>query len=184
MAISLSMPFMALCNDRLARRWARSAGVMGQGHRALLAKCVVGPGRASSRGALRSRWTWRRSACRSSVAVARPFGAVRWSVPDDRRRRQAAELKKLPLVGWFLERYPMILVDRSAGRQALRQMVDEARRAVGEGRKVLLFPQGTRQAIDEPMTFQSPAFPPCTPTWTCQSCRRRAIPACSGKRRP
>jgi 1-acyl-sn-glycerol-3-phosphate acyltransferase len=65
------------------------------------------------------------------------------------------ELRKLPLVGWFLERYPMILVDRSAGRQALRQMVDEARRAVGEGRKALLFPQGTRQAIDEPMTFQS-----------------------------
>ena len=65
------------------------------------------------------------------------------------------ELRKLPFVGWFLERYPMILVDRSAGRQALRQMVDEARRAVGEGRKVLLFPQGTRQAIDQPMTFQS-----------------------------
>src|SRR6266850_1099020 len=65
------------------------------------------------------------------------------------------ELRKLPLVGWFLERYPMILVDRSAGRQALRQMVDEARRAAGEGRKVLLFPQGTRQAIDQPMTFQS-----------------------------
>ncbi len=65
------------------------------------------------------------------------------------------ELRKLPLVGWFLERYPMILVDRSAGRHALRQMVDEARRAVGEGRKVLLFPQGTRQAIDEPMAFQS-----------------------------
>ena len=65
------------------------------------------------------------------------------------------ELRKLPFVGWFLERYPMILVDRSAGRQALRQMVDEAKRAVGEGRKVLLFPQGTRQAIDDPMTFQS-----------------------------
>jgi 1-acyl-sn-glycerol-3-phosphate acyltransferase len=65
------------------------------------------------------------------------------------------ELRKIPLVGWFLERYPMILVDRSAGRQALRQMVDEAKRAVGEGRKVLLFPQGTRQAIDEPITYQS-----------------------------
>jgi 1-acyl-sn-glycerol-3-phosphate acyltransferase len=64
------------------------------------------------------------------------------------------ELRKLPLVGWFLERYPMILVDRSAGRQALRQMNDEARRAIGEGRKVLIFPQGTRQAIDQPMTFQ------------------------------
>ncbi|MET0677715.1 MAG: lysophospholipid acyltransferase family protein, partial [Bradyrhizobium sp.] len=34
------------------------------------------------------------------------------------------ELRKLPMVGWFLERYPMILVDRSAGRNALRQMVD------------------------------------------------------------
>ena len=65
------------------------------------------------------------------------------------------ELRKLPLVGWFLVRYPMILVDRSAGRHALRQMVDEARRAVGDGRKVLLFPQGTRQAIDEPVVFQS-----------------------------
>jgi len=65
------------------------------------------------------------------------------------------ELRKLPMVGWFLDRYPMILVDRSAGRHALRQMVDEARQAVGEGRKVLLFPQGTRQAIDEPVTFQS-----------------------------
>jgi 1-acyl-sn-glycerol-3-phosphate acyltransferase len=64
------------------------------------------------------------------------------------------ELRKLPLVGWFLERYPMILVDRSAGRQALRQMNDEARRAIGEGRKVLIFPQGTRQAVDEPMIFQ------------------------------
>ena len=64
------------------------------------------------------------------------------------------ELRKVPLVGWFLQRYPMILVDRSAGRQALRQMVDEARRAIGEGRKVLIFPQGTRQAIDQPMTFQ------------------------------
>ena len=64
------------------------------------------------------------------------------------------ELRKLPIVGWFLHRYPMILVDRSAGRQALRQMVDEARRAIGEGRKVLIFPQGTRQAVDEPMTFQ------------------------------
>ena len=64
------------------------------------------------------------------------------------------ELRKLPLVGWFLERYPMILVDRSAGRQALRQMNDEARHAIAEGRKVLIFPQGTRQAVDEPLTFQ------------------------------
>jgi 1-acyl-sn-glycerol-3-phosphate acyltransferase len=64
------------------------------------------------------------------------------------------ELRKLPIVGWFLHRYPMILVDRAAGRQALKQMVAEAKAAIGEGRKVLIFPQGTRQAVDEPTTFQ------------------------------
>jgi len=64
------------------------------------------------------------------------------------------ELRKLPIVGWFLHRYPMILVDRSAGRQALKLMIEQARAAIGEGRKVLIFPQGTRQAVDEPMTFQ------------------------------
>jgi len=65
------------------------------------------------------------------------------------------ELARVPIVGWFLQRYPMILVDRAAGRQALKQMVEEATRAVGEGRKVLLFPQGTRQAVGEPMVFQA-----------------------------
>jgi 1-acyl-sn-glycerol-3-phosphate acyltransferase len=65
------------------------------------------------------------------------------------------ELIDLPIVGWYLYKYPMILLDRSAGRHALRQMIDEAKRAVGEGRKVLIFPQGTRQAIDEPVTFHA-----------------------------
>ena len=64
------------------------------------------------------------------------------------------ELLRIPVIGWFLHRYPMILVDRSAGRQALRQMIDEAKSAIAEGRKVLIFPQGTRQAVDEPMIFQ------------------------------
>jgi 1-acyl-sn-glycerol-3-phosphate acyltransferase len=59
------------------------------------------------------------------------------------------ELRKLPVVGWYLWKYPMILVDRSAGRQALRQMIEQAKRATAEGRKVLIFPQGTRQAIGE-----------------------------------
>jgi 1-acyl-sn-glycerol-3-phosphate acyltransferase len=65
------------------------------------------------------------------------------------------ELSGLPIVGWFLKRYPMILVDRAAGRHALKQMVEEAKRAVAEGRKVLVFPQGTRQAVGEPMVFHA-----------------------------
>lgn len=65
------------------------------------------------------------------------------------------ELIDIPIVGWYLYKYPMILVDRDAGRNALRQIVEETGRAVGEGRKVLLFPQGTRQSIDEPLRFHS-----------------------------
>jgi 1-acyl-sn-glycerol-3-phosphate acyltransferase len=65
------------------------------------------------------------------------------------------ELGRVPIVGWYLVRYPMIMVDRKAGKKALQLIVDEARPVVDEGRKVLIFPQGTRQAIDEPMTFQS-----------------------------
>lgn len=63
------------------------------------------------------------------------------------------ELIDLPVVGWFLYKYPMILLDRKAGRQALRQMIEEAKRAVAEGRTVLIFPQGTRQAVDEPSKY-------------------------------
>lgn len=63
------------------------------------------------------------------------------------------ELIDLPIVGWYLYKYPMILLDRSAGRQALRQMIEEAKRAVAEGRTVLIFPQGTRQEIDEPSKY-------------------------------
>jgi 1-acyl-sn-glycerol-3-phosphate acyltransferase len=65
------------------------------------------------------------------------------------------ELIDIPIVGWYLYKYPMILVDRDAGRNALRQIVEETKRAVDEGRKVLLFPQGTRQAIGEPLKFHS-----------------------------
>jgi 1-acyl-sn-glycerol-3-phosphate acyltransferase len=63
------------------------------------------------------------------------------------------ELIDLPIVGWYLYKYPMILLDRSAGRQALRQVIEETRRATDEGRKVLIFPQGTRQAIGEPSKY-------------------------------
>ena len=54
------------------------------------------------------------------------------------------ELVAIPVVGWFLRRSPMIIIDRANGTQALRTMIDESRAAIAEGRSVLIFPEGTR----------------------------------------
>ncbi|GEP12689.1 lysophospholipid acyltransferase family protein [Methylobacterium gnaphalii] len=64
------------------------------------------------------------------------------------------ELVAIPIVGWFLKRSPMIIIDRANGTQALRIMIDESRVAIGQGRSILMFPEGTRGAIDEPVQFK------------------------------
>jgi 1-acyl-sn-glycerol-3-phosphate acyltransferase len=64
------------------------------------------------------------------------------------------ELLAIPVVGWFLRRSPMIVIDRANGAQALRTMIDEGRAAVAAGRSVLIFPEGTRGPIDDPLRFK------------------------------
>jgi 1-acyl-sn-glycerol-3-phosphate acyltransferase len=56
------------------------------------------------------------------------------------------ELMAIPCFGWYLRRTGMIPVDRSGGTRALKEMIAEARRAAGEGRSILIFPEGTRTA--------------------------------------
>jgi 1-acyl-sn-glycerol-3-phosphate acyltransferase len=64
------------------------------------------------------------------------------------------ELVAIPIVGWFLRRSPMIIIDRANGSQALRTMIDESRAAIAQGRSVLMFPEGTRGDIAEPVQFK------------------------------
>ncbi|MHB2210372.1 lysophospholipid acyltransferase family protein [Methylobacterium sp. CM6257] len=64
------------------------------------------------------------------------------------------ELLAIPVVGWFLRRSPMIVIDRGNGTQALRTMIDEGRAAVAAGRSVLIFPEGTRGGIGTPLRFK------------------------------
>lgn len=64
------------------------------------------------------------------------------------------ELLAIPVVGWFLRRSPMIVIDRANGTQALRTMIDGGREAVAAGRSVLIFPEGTRGGIDAPLRFK------------------------------
>ena len=55
-----------------------------------------------------------------------------------------AELARIPLWGWAARRYGIIPVDREAGARAMREMLTAAKAAAGEGRSVLIFPEGTR----------------------------------------
>jgi 1-acyl-sn-glycerol-3-phosphate acyltransferase len=59
------------------------------------------------------------------------------------------ELAAIPLWGWATRRYGVIVVDRAASARALRQMMREAQAALGEGRSIVVFPEGTRVAPGE-----------------------------------
>ncbi len=60
------------------------------------------------------------------------------------------ELLRIPFFGWGMAQLAPIAIDRSAGRAALKQIVDQGRqRLTEEGMWVLIFPEGTRMAAGE-----------------------------------
>jgi 1-acyl-sn-glycerol-3-phosphate acyltransferase len=69
------------------------------------------------------------------------------------------ELLRIPIFGWFVKAFPMIVIDRDAGFKALRQMTRECRTALSEGRSVLIFPEGTEYPI---RSSSSEALNSCT----------------------
>lgn len=56
-----------------------------------------------------------------------------------------AELLKVPLYGTFVRKFDMIPIARDRGPQALRSMTASARKALQDGRDILVFPEGTRR---------------------------------------
>jgi 1-acyl-sn-glycerol-3-phosphate acyltransferase len=56
------------------------------------------------------------------------------------------ELMWIPFFGWYLYKAGMIPVDRGARGQALASMTAGARKAIAEGRQIIIFPEGTRRA--------------------------------------
>lgn len=54
------------------------------------------------------------------------------------------EIKYLPFFGWALAAIPMIEVDRKAGKEALKQLVDQGRHRLENDYTVIIFPEGTR----------------------------------------
>ena len=56
------------------------------------------------------------------------------------------ELLRVPLVGWGLAAMKMISINRTAGKDALDQVVIQGRERLQQGFYVVLFPEGTRVA--------------------------------------
>ncbi len=64
------------------------------------------------------------------------------------------ELLEIPVFGWYLRHSPMIVIDRETGSKALREMIQQSQIALSEGRCVLVFPEGTRRPVTDPVTFK------------------------------
>ncbi|WP_153145147.1 1-acyl-sn-glycerol-3-phosphate acyltransferase [Dechloromonas sp. H13] len=56
------------------------------------------------------------------------------------------ELLRVPFIGWGLGAMKMISIDRSAGKEALDQVVVQGRERLKQGFYVIIFPEGTRVA--------------------------------------
>lgn len=54
------------------------------------------------------------------------------------------ELMRIPFFGWGVAAMWPIAIDRSAGRKAVEQMVEQGRERIANGISVLVFPEGTR----------------------------------------
>lgn len=64
------------------------------------------------------------------------------------------ELKWIPLYGWFCVKFEHILVKRDKAAKALKVMLADAKARADEGREILIFPEGTRQAPGAPPSYK------------------------------
>jgi 1-acyl-sn-glycerol-3-phosphate acyltransferase len=71
--------------------------------------------------------------------------ALIWLFPDPTYVIKR-ELLWVPFFGWYAQHAGMIPVDRGAGKAALADMMVHARKALAEGRQIVIFPEGTRRA--------------------------------------
>jgi len=63
------------------------------------------------------------------------------------------ELLWMPFFGWALALLQPIAIDRSAGRKAIQQIIEQGRQRLETGRWVVVFPEGTRIAPGQQRRF-------------------------------
>ncbi|MDQ8698774.1 1-acyl-sn-glycerol-3-phosphate acyltransferase [Hyphomicrobium sp. LHD-15] len=64
------------------------------------------------------------------------------------------ELKWIPFYGWFCVKFEHILVKRDKAAKALKAMIADAQIRKAQGREIVIFPEGTRQAPGAPPDYK------------------------------
>ena len=64
------------------------------------------------------------------------------------------ELKWIPVYGWFCLKFEHIMVKRDRAAAALKKMVADAKAKTGQGRQILIFPEGTRRQPGAPPDYK------------------------------
>ena len=64
------------------------------------------------------------------------------------------ELLWLPLFGLYLWRMGMIAINRAAGSKTIKKMTADAKDTLIHNRPIVIFPEGTRRAVDAPPDYQ------------------------------
>lgn len=64
------------------------------------------------------------------------------------------ELLHLPFFGWGLAAFSPVAINRAAGREALKQLVEQGQARLAAGFWVIVFPEGTRMAPGERGNYQ------------------------------
>ncbi|WP_336487974.1 lysophospholipid acyltransferase family protein [Methylobacterium nigriterrae] len=64
------------------------------------------------------------------------------------------ELLWIPLIGWYLSRSGMVAIDRTKGTRAMALMNQAAASAIGHGRQLIIFPEGTRRPPGAPPAYK------------------------------
>jgi 1-acyl-sn-glycerol-3-phosphate acyltransferase len=71
---------------------------------------------------------------------------LRGILPEQQSWVLKQELMQIPLFGLGLRFVKSIPIDRSAGRRAVLQVIEQGQQLLAEGRYVIIFPEGTRTA--------------------------------------
>jgi 1-acyl-sn-glycerol-3-phosphate acyltransferase len=64
------------------------------------------------------------------------------------------ELTRIPFFGWGLISMNAIALNRGSGREAIKQLIQESRKHMDQGRILMLFPEGTRVLPREQKPFK------------------------------